>query len=254
MKVQEWLNNGQDYQKGIALYQTLKGAKPNLIRLFLKKETKANADKLTYELSKLKDNQEIINTDSQKITNLNKSKTDDLKVNNQEKKATTPLFFYKLNQLHKDLHEVARLQRDNFQKAVSLKLQLNDLHKDDEIRALKICIEIERLFDEIDNIQKILEHYVNHKVVLLPKTSDFTDLSPAQLLQRRNNKRANKSKITKKLERLNIESLKENLTIAKRTKIDVQIEKNNAKLLILDQDIIELDKLINSDYDKLTSY
>ncbi|WP_028890869.1 hypothetical protein [Tenacibaculum sp. 47A_GOM-205m] len=242
MKVNEWFTNVQDYQQGIILYSTLPGAKPNLVRLFFKKQSKANEEKLAYELSKYKEEgaiedkvdkesviPEIVPESNNVVTVTHQSKTQ---------------FFYRLNELHTSLHGKAREQRDLFQKAISLKLQLNELHELEEAKALSLCIEIENTFDKIDSIQKILKHYVDHKVVLDITEQNYSDLTPAQLLLRIKSKREARSKQKARVKKLMVE-LGQNLSKSQRTKKEVALEKAEAKILVLDQNVNELNNLIN---------
>ncbi|WP_281980472.1 hypothetical protein [Tenacibaculum mesophilum] len=244
MKVNEWFNNGQNYKEGILLYSSLQGAKPNLVRLFFKKQSLANEQKLAYELSKYKEEIAIEHEVVQEPTTpVNVPKT---KVVIPDAYQSKTQFFYRLNELPTSLHEKARLQRDLFQKAISLKLQLNELHELEETKALKLCIEIENTFDEIDAIQKILKHYVDHKVVLDIEEQNFSNLTPAQLLLRVKSKREGRSKQRARVKKLTKE-LGQNLSKSQRTKKEVALEKAEAKVLVFDQDIIELNKLINKE-------
>ena len=56
-----WFEKGCDYKKGVALYASLKGHSPNLLRLFLKKQSISNAEKLKYELGKFRKKQRNTN-------------------------------------------------------------------------------------------------------------------------------------------------------------------------------------------------
>lgn len=228
-----------EYQNAITLYQSLKGAKPNLIRLFLKKQSKANEEKLQYELSKLAPKGTIL--EAVKPEKLTKP----IVLTPQKETSKAPNQFYKLNQLHTSLHEKARCQRDLYQKATSLKLQLNEVHDLEENKALNLALEIENCFDEINAIQNILSHYVTHKVVLNLEKPSFKDLTPAQLLQRRTNKRANKTKVETAIVIFK-ENLNQTLSIAQKTKTENLLQKKEEKLLQLDIDIVDLTNLINS--------
>lgn len=235
--VQQWFDNGKNYQEGILIYSQLKGAKPNLVRLFFRKENTANKNKLAYELEKHKPT----TTQPNIVIPVKETVAVVPDVIPQKSK----VFFYKIRELHTSLHDTAIHQTSIYKKAMSLKMQLNELHKDEEGKALKFCLEIENIFDEIDAIQKVLKHYVDHKVVLDISKPCFTDLSPAQLLQRRNNKRANKTKVEKRITDLS-ELLTTSLSIAVKTKTEIALEKKQAKLLQLETDIVELMKLINT--------
>lgn len=242
MKVNEWFSNGSDYNAGVLLYASLKGHSPNLVRLFLRKESPSNFEKLTYELGKFREKvtiaKPLIVKNEKKPQQVNHQQ----KTNNQK---PTSFYFYRLNELHVDLHPLSQQQRANFQKAISLKLQLNQLHPSEEGAALSLCIEIEDLFDSIETAQKVLKHYVEHKVVLNIAPRNYSSLTAAQLIQSRNNKRISVSKSKKKV--LIIENnLGQNLSKSETTKQVIALEKAKSKLLEHELDLQQLNELINT--------
>lgn len=247
MDINAWFENGCNYQEGVTLYASLKGHSLNLLRLFLRKQSISNADKLKYELGKHRKT-----TKTKIVTPTIKEKPQKLKINPQvdfikvdpktanSKKGS----FYSLNELHIDLHSLAIKQRNDFQTAISLHTQLVRLHPDEEGAALILCIKIEDLFDAIEIAQKILDHYVSHKVVLNIETRNFKDLSPAQLIQSRNNKRISVSKYKKKVATLKLQ-LGQNLSKADKNKNAVALEKAENKLLHHELELQQLNELIN---------
>lgn len=246
MKVNEWFSNGSDYNAGVLLYASLKGHSPNLVRLFLRKESSSNFEKLKYELGKFKEKSQELRAKSQdKKVNL---QVDFSKVNHQPKtnnQKPTSFYFYRLNELHVDLHPLSQQQRANFQKAISLKLQLNQLHPSEEGAALSLCIEIEDLFDSIETAQKVLKHYVEHKVVLNIAPRNYNSLTASQLIQSRNNKRISVSKYKKKVENFE-KDLGQNLSKSETTKQAIALEKAKSKLLEHEIDLQQLNELINT--------
>ena len=249
MKVNEWFSNGSDYNTGVLLYASLKGHSPNLVRLFLRKESSSNFEKLKYELGKFRETKKplfvkVVN--KEKLKNLKKEnlQVDNYKIGANHKKQPS-LYFYRLNELHIDLHPMAMQQRDNFQKAISLKLQLNQKHKDEEGVSLALCIEIEDLFDAIETAQKVLKHYVDHKVMLNIDPGNYNSLTAAQLIQSRNNKRISVSKYKKKVESFENKS-GQNLSKSEITKQEVALEKAKSKLLEYELDLQQLNELINT--------
>lgn len=244
MKVNEWFSNSSDYNTGVLLYASLKGHSPNLVRLFLRKESNSNFEKLKYELGKFRESTKtkignpVIKEKPQKLKKVNRQP----KTNTQK---STSFYFYRLNELHVDLHSLSQQQRANFQKAISLKLQLNQLHPSEEGAALSLCIEIEDLFDSIETAQKVLKHYVEHKVVLNIAPRNYSSLTAAQLIQTRNNKRISVSKYKKKVE--NFENdLGQNLSKSETTKQAIALEKAKSKLLEHELDLQQLNELINT--------
>jgi hypothetical protein len=251
MKVNEWFSNGSDYNAGVLLYASLNGHSHNLVRLFLRKESASNLEKLKYELGKFREKctieKPLIVKNLKKTQQVN-LQVDFSKVNHQAKtnnQKPTSFYFYRLNELHVDLHPLSQQQRANFQKAISLKIQLNQLHPSEEAAALSLCIEIEDLFDAIETAQKVLKHYVDHKVVLNIEKRNYNSLTAAQLIQTRNNKRISVSKYSKKVNSLKSE-LGQNLSKSDTTKQEVTLEKAKSKLLEHELDLQQLNELINS--------
>ena len=256
MDINRWFENGCNYQEGVTLYGSLKGHSPNLLRLFLRKQSNANSDKLKYELGKYRKS-----TKTKIATPAIKEKPVKLKLNSHFDKLNAGNTFvkidpksanskqqdsfYSLNELHLDLHPLAIKQRNDFQTAISLHAKLVRLHPDEEGAALKLCIQIEDLFDAIETTQKVLDHYVKHKVVLNIESRNFKDLSPAQLLQSRNNKRISVSKYKKKVAALTLQ-LGQNLSKSEKTKTEVALEKAENKLLHHELELQQLNELINA--------
>lgn len=254
MDINAWFENGCNYQEGVTLYASLKGHSVNLLRLFLRKQSISNADKLKYELGKYRKSNNV-NTKPIHVKKTPKIKHEkftsyieiDPKTtkpsNNQQ--PTTNNHFYKINQLHQDLHPLAIKQRNDFQTSISLHSQLVRLHPDEEGAALILCIKIEDLFDAIETAQKVLDHYVTHKVVLNIESRNFKDLSPAQLLRSRNNKSTSVSKYKKKVATLKLQ-LGQNLSKADKNKNAVALEKAENKLLHHELELQQLNELINT--------
>lgn len=245
MDVNEWFDNGCDYQAGVMIYGQLKGHSPNLLRLFLKKHSAKNEAKLQYELSKHKDekvNKKPVASPPTKI------KSKPVKV--EKSTAAAPVKsesakqgFYRLNELHPDLHELSIDQRNNFQLAVSAHQRLTRLHASEEGEALKLQLQIEDLFDAIDTTQKVLDHYVKHKVVLKTEARTYDDLNAAQLIQARRNKRTSVAKYRKKVDSLQGESPDDK---SERNKHAIELQRANEKLLKHEMDLRKLDELVGN--------
>ncbi|MCG8734007.1 hypothetical protein [Tenacibaculum finnmarkense] len=237
MQIEKWLKDGCNYSEGVLLYISKKGHNTNLARLFTRKESVYNLEKLKHELRKFTDTEiETIAVPEKKIPQIINKKP-------PEKHKTTR-GFYRLNQLAIELHPLSIKQRNDFQKAISLKLKLNSLHASEEGIALTLCLEIEHLFDAIDTTQRVLDHYVSHKVILNITPRNYTDLNAAQLLQARNNKRVAVSRYQTKVANLTIDVSKKQ-TIAVATKKKISLGKAKSKLLEHQLDLQVLNELIN---------
>ena len=235
MNIKEWFTNGCNYNDGVAIYATLPNAKPNLLQLFKRKNTNAFLEKLKYELSKHKD-------DASTFTPLQVVKETPVK---SAITLHTPPPKYKavlIADFPTALHPVYIQQKNDFNTACSLKIQLNNLPAEDEENALALCLEIDKLFNAVELAWKQLDHYTDTKTVLEVQKNDFANLTPAQLLQRRNNKR---SVLTKAKNQLLKYQKELPTTIATKTKLSIKKEKQCSKIAQLELDILELDKLIN---------
>lgn len=252
MKVNDWFKNGCDWEQGVAIYIGLKQSKPNLIRLFKKKYNATFHQKLKYELSKFKE----IEVEQTNFTEVSATKTTSEPTPTQTKSReitldidVSPKPTYKparLNQYPLELHPVFIQQKTDYYTACTLKIQLNNLPAEAEEEALKLCIEIERLFDSIENAWQQLDYYTENKLVLKVKTTDFTDLTPAQLLQRRTLKRSSISKLKKRIANSNT-ALTKATTKPLKTKLEVKLGRDNEKLIQLKTDVDQLTKLINGE-------
>ena len=237
MKVNEWFLNGSNYNEGVLLYASLQGHSSNLVRLFLRKESPANLEKLSYELGK---HREVFFSNKE----ANDPKKDvQRKTESFVKTSSDPGGFYRINQLPTQLHPLLIKQRNDFQTAISLHAQLTQLHPDEEGAAVTLCIQIEDLFDALATAQKILDHYVKHKVVLNIESRNFEDLSPAQLLRSRNNKSSRVSKYKKKIDVL--KQTLGNVSKAEKTKRTIALEKAASLLLQHELELQQLNELIN---------
>lgn len=236
MQVNNWFDAGCKYNEGVLLYASIKGHSANLVRLFLRKESLANAEKLAYELGKFREAEDPSVKDQEPITKI---------------QTPTPVVtkhssggFYRINEMPIGLHPMLIEQSTNYKRACSLHLQLTALHPDEEGAALKLCIMIEDLFDAIETSQKVLDYYKKHKVVLNIKPRSFEDLTPAQLIQTRGNKKATISKHKKKVEVLK-KQFGQKLSKSDSTKLKIAFEKAERTLLQHEYEAQQLTNLIN---------
>ncbi|WP_340074527.1 hypothetical protein [Leptobacterium sp. I13] len=244
MDVNTWFENGCNYQEGITVYASLKGHSPNLVRLFLRGQTLRNEEKLKYELGKHRQRPKRHSTaDKEAKKKAPRGVSPAIKEAVINPPHLPANYFYRLNQLHPGLHQLAIKQRNDFQTAIAAKLRLNELHPEEEGEALKLCLQIEDLFDAIESAQKVLSHYVMHKVVLNLEPMSFSDLTPAQLLQRRNNKRAAIAKLKGRIAGYK-KQLANEMPTAKKTKLKTQLEKIHRKLLQHEIELQQLNELI----------
>ncbi|WP_300685516.1 hypothetical protein [Chryseobacterium sp.] len=143
------------------------------------------------------------------------------------------------------LHSVFKSRYDQWLTACSLKQQLNSIEFSDEKTALDIQWKIVESIELMEGCQRALDHYNKFKRILPVKSSvNFDDLSPIDLLKKRNNLRSNITKRSKTLKEMEAnlpdKSSKEynlKLHLVNRKREQIQDYKNQ---------VLELDKLINN--------
>jgi len=94
-----------------------------------------------------------------------------------------------------ELHQDYQNRYKYWLEACSLKVELNAVHRKDEKTAYELQEKIMFCFEKMDKAQKALQHYQNHKRIIKTETkTDFSQLSPMELLLKRNSTRSNISK------------------------------------------------------------
>lgn len=238
--IEDWFKNGKDYPLGVALYQKLPNSKPNLVRLFLRKENDYNRKKLAYELEKHKGSSAL-------VTPVSTPKLPEAFQNPQPtiSERDTTYRAVRISDFPVELHDVFLKKNSDFHQMCSLKIQLNDIPGDETFngKALDLQLQIDALEDAVIQAWKILDHYTETKNVIIPKKENLESLPPAKRLQTRNYRRSSLSKAKSKLKSL--EKLNPtDLTIGRRTKLSRDIEKTKTKILELENDIKILSDLI----------
>ena len=89
------------------------------------------------------------------------------------------------------LHGVYRAKREAWLLACSLKLTLNAIPMEEEGKAREIQRQLWQLFSAMDNYDVVLQYWRNHKKILEPEKEDYSQLTPVELVQRRNTLRSN---------------------------------------------------------------
>ena len=89
------------------------------------------------------------------------------------------------------LHGVYRAKQEAWLRACSLKLTLNAVPMEDEVKACEIQRQLWQLFEAMDNYDVVLQYWRVHKKILEPAREDYSRLTPVELVQRRNTLRSN---------------------------------------------------------------
>lgn len=89
------------------------------------------------------------------------------------------------------LHGVYRAKREAWLRTCSLKLTLNAVPMEEEDKAREIQRQLWQLFSAMDNYDVVLQYWRDHKKILEPVREDYSQLTPVELVQRRNTLRSN---------------------------------------------------------------
>lgn len=144
-----------------------------------------------------------------------------------------------------DLHHAYKMRYEHWLEACSLKVMLNDVDVKDEETALEIQWKIFDNLEAMDKYQKALEYYGKNKRILETETkANFDDLSPIELIKKRQNIRSNISKRMKTFKKMESELPKKGaddynlkLHLLNRKKEEIQQLKNM---------VTKLDEMIDS--------
>ena len=139
------------------------------------------------------------------------------------------------------LHSVFFRKKDAWLKACSLKIQLNQLQPTQEEKARVLQFKIWKLFEQMDTDDIILEHWKKHKRILTEE-EDFSNLSPVELVQKRNTLRSNIVSREKSLQKW-IEIIETNKEKASFT-LKEKIIRKTEELKQLKMKVKKLDELI----------
>lgn len=235
--IKTWLESGCDYNQGVQLYASLPGANANLLRLFKKGYSLANAEKLKYELKKRlasppapKGGDEHQGESTYPLkTTLNPKE-----VPLPEHPRSTPLY----HQLPAELRDVLLEAHELFTKNCLLKANLNDLAPEQEDEALAIQ---KQIFDNRQQNQRCwakIDHWQRYKTIPVAPVAQnpFKDCSPAELLKKEGNLQSSISKLKKRYA-LNEAELEAATTVAQKTKLDRALAKQGANLLRQERDL-----------------
>lgn len=187
MNIQEWFDCNGSFEAGVNLYKKLPYTSNNLLRSF-KTENFSNFLTLKYELKKaLERGNNVNNTpiktqivlDTTIKTEVNED--DELKfileASKKKNVSKETMAMYPV-----ELHETYRLRISKFYKACELKFLLNRVPQEDDRTALKLILQLEDLWSDIDKYWVILNYWTeNNRLMPIDESRDFSKLSPMEL-------------------------------------------------------------------------
>ena len=143
------------------------------------------------------------------------------------------------------LHLTYRTKKEAWLKACSLKLELNQVHVQEEAQACKLQKELWKLFELMDDCDQILNHWKKYKKILTHEKKDYSSFTPTELVQRRNTLRSNIVSREKSLSKWKQSA--EDLTNAGEEvpfSLKEKISRKTEELQQIKMEVKELDKLI----------
>ncbi len=189
-EIEQWLNNQEDYNAGVALYNKY-GNSPSLKRvLTINGNTKRNRETLVYELGKIKGNikpERNINQVKQYVTK------------------TVMVTATSIDKNSEEIKSIIETKNRLFKQYVAYYHQLE--HLNDEERK-KAALQILDIMDEVQRLWSIIDYFNQHgnlpPVKVNPsKENKVKEMDKAQLLTYRNNSlRPSISQLKKKLKQV----------------------------------------------------
>lgn len=235
MNISDWLAGYGDYQDGLRLLAKHTN-NTQLLKQFAQ-ESALNRMKMRIALSN------IAKTQTLKTVKTKQSAVLSIVDKSPEKAVTTkkPISAYP-----KELHEIYQLRINSFLRASSLKVELNAVPEDDELSALELQTEIWKQLEVNKKCWQILDHYDTTGQVLPTKsTTDFSKLSPMEMVKQRQRLYVNVSKRKKTIENIELQISEEDKP-GKIERLKSKLFQKKYELQELQNDIDKLSNLINN--------
>jgi len=242
MLINDWLKNKGTYEDGVALYAEHPKHNRNLLKLFNKRKSAANTQKLKYELKKIV----VVNT----AAVINKTPVVVAPVVNPKATVAATIAVYEKKQalffheLPEELQPVLLEANTLFKTNCLLKVQLNAVPDDQEEEALAIQKRIVSNTAKNTLCWKKIDFWKQHRILPKPDTHKVESLTPAQLVRREQLLFASISKLKKRLE-VNTKKLTQATTTKERTKLERAITKQTNNILFKEEEKLKIQQLIN---------
>lgn len=248
--IEQWKENGSPYKEGILLYASFPAHNKMLLKNFQKKQSPQLLEKLKYELSKI-DNSEK-KPSLKKETRLspgvvqNGSKIEVVQyIEQQQTKYVTKQALY-FHELPVELRPVLFEANTLFKTMCLLKVQLNEVPAQEELKALLIQISISTLQKKNALCWEKIDYWKKYKVLPFIPKGKFESLSPCNLVKQEQYLFASISKMKKRLE-LNRELLKSAAGAIEVNKIQRTIARQESSLIAKNDDLLKIKELIDGE-------
>lgn len=177
------------HEENIKKYRELGGNENEILNL--KFPSLQNRAKLVYLIKQIDSSiHKISNSEDEKLETIERNNCiSTVEVSDIESTPSHKMLGF-ISQYSVELHETYNKAFNSWLKACSLKIQLNAITQENEPEAYRIQCEIFNEFKSFDSHKKVLDFYNENKRLMPTDTiSDFTNLKPLKLLQKRNNLR-----------------------------------------------------------------
>ena len=244
--IEQWKSKGAPYNEGVLLYGTLPNNNKTLLKNFQKKHSPQLYEKLKYELSKIDNyNQPSLSAHlPQKPSQQSTSKTDVVHyIEAQQTQFVTKQALY-FHELPAALRPILLEANALFKEMCLLKVQLNELPVEAEIKALAIQLKISEKQKHNALCWEKLDYWKIHKVAPKEAKGKFETLTPANLVKKEQYLFASISKMKKRL----LEN-KDLLNVANGVnevnKVQRIIAKQQSALIAKNEELINIKRIIN---------
>lgn len=262
--ITQWFDNNTPYDEGVSLYEKLPNHNKILLKNFQKKQSGVHHEKLKYELRKISDsvNKTAVTSKSELLPKKQTKmyETEVLYKNGQslsksaenqivqhiaqtetENKTKQAIYFH---QLPSELQPVLLEANTLFKQMCLLKVQLNNVPAHAEKKALAIQTEIAKKQKENALCWQKIDYWQEHKTAPKLQNSDFSNLTPANLVKKEQYLFASISKINSRLKQNRID-IKKTTSVPELNRLDRLISKQENTLITKNEELITIKRLIN---------
>ena len=247
--IEQWKSKGAPYNEGVLLYGTLPNNNKTLLKNFQKKHSPQLYEKLKYELSKIDNSaKEILlqksakSAISAKTENFSKNEIVQYIEQKQTQYVTKQALYF--HELPSALRPILLEANALFKEMCLLKVQLNELPVEAEIKALAIQLKISEKQKHNALCWEKLDYWKIHKVAPKEAKGKFETLTPANLVKKEQYLFASISKMKKRL----LEN-KDLLNVANGVnevnKVQRIIAKQQSALIAKNEELINIKRIIN---------
>ncbi|RZJ71086.1 hypothetical protein [Flavobacterium sp.] len=249
MTIPEWLaGSRRDYHVGLGLYAGVRHNR-NVLKMLQRKESKANMDKLVYELGKfaprasaheaphthfVEDVAELDSGIKQALSNVSA-----VFIAGAEENRDRLMF----HDLPAEMRPVLLEKNQAFARMAFLKIELNALAPEKEREAFQIQTEIVELQKKRDLCWKKLDYWLQHRDVPEAESGDFADFTPEQKVKRQQLLFASISKLKSRVSDYE-RQLASDLPVNVKFSVERKLVKSKKNLLSKESELLELTNLI----------